>query len=238
MTEETIKKFNQALNLDPVKFASDPDAEQWAELFGVLSLGYHLLIVDVNQARQTIHDFSDLNKDQKVSRIIEINNYVSRETEKLEFFYSLYGTRLQLHKIEQIVLNLPDIKSKIAFLYIVETGRYPEEDPEAFNQFSNNLIIKADPELQVENRLQQVMNDRNRLHLGSLEDRRGRVGGAVSAQEVEAYLRRSQPMPTNPNYANPNKPGKVASSRNANLVQPQQPPAARPYPPRNQPPRR
>jgi len=82
--------------------------------------------------------------------------------------------------------SLPDSKSKLEFLFMLATGLTPDEDPLRFQQFIINNLYEFDPEFYTQERLRQAFFDnRNRLHLGTLEDRQQRV---VTAVDLQNYL--------------------------------------------------
>lgn len=198
--DQAVEYFAQYFRLDLTSFGALPDNEQWSELFWILSVAFFNKLVSDESIQTTIQTFQDLTSSQKTDRLIEIRNFVEREMEELEFFNSVYGKRLDLYKIEQIVENLPDLKSKISFLFALETGKSSKEDPVGFDLFVSNLLVEIEPELQVQNRLQKAMNNNSRLNLGSMEDRLSR---AISAEEVAAYIQNNQQNNQNRSMQNP-----------------------------------
>lgn len=220
MNEEVIQQFYNTFGIDPASFTKAENPEQWIELFAVLAFAWRFKFAESDRIYQEIDTFGSLNSDQKTARIIELNNYFSQQAEELYKFDDLYGDRLFFHTIETTVANLPRIEDKISYLFTIDTGFTPEQDPERFGEYAYALLKSLDPELAVDDRLKTVMNDRNRLHLGTTEARRSR---AISAEEVQNYIQNRPGMPN----SQPSAP----SGRNANLVQPQLPQV----PPQNRP---
>lgn len=200
---EVMRLFADRFRLDLRSFAELPDAEQWTELLVLLAICHYFQFVSDENVNNTIQNFYNLNSKQKYDQLVQIHNFLDRQLEDLDFFESVYGDILDFYRIEKIVEILPDLKSKIAFLYVIETGMTPEEDPDGFDMFAADLLIRADPELQVQARIQNAMNSRNRLNLGPIESRLAR---AVSAEEINTYLRQNLQNPPDQSNWSPNQP--------------------------------
>ncbi len=190
MTEEQIiQTFIEDFKINLEEFAKMEDPGYWDYLLWLLAVGYYFEIFEYDYVQNVILNFGDLDRDGKNRQINMIENYLQVQLKELDLFYKVYGDKLDMFRIESIVQSLPDAKSKLEFLFTVTTGLYPEEDPVGFDNFVMEIMREFDPDAHIQARLQQALSDRNRLNLGSLEERQSRV---ISAQDLEAYLNRLQ----------------------------------------------
>ncbi len=190
MTEEQIiQKFIEDFKINLEEFAKMEDPEYWDYLLWLLAVGYYFEIFEYRYVQNVILNFGDLDRAGKNRQINMLENYLRVELKELDLFYKVYGDKLDMFRIETIAQNLPDAKSKLEFLFTVTTGLYPEEDPVGFDNFVMEIMREFDPDAHIQARIQKALSDRNRLNLGSLEERQSRV---ISAQDLEAYLNRLQ----------------------------------------------
>jgi len=144
--------------------------------------------------RQVIDNFNQLDIKAKQVQINQLDVFLAQKLNELKLFYDVYGDKLEEDMLTMMYESLPDSKSKLEFLFMLATGLTPDEDPLRFQQFIINNLYEFDPEFYTQERLRQVFFDnRNRLHLGTLEDRQQRV---VTAVDLQNYLnsRRGRPV--------------------------------------------
>lgn len=244
-----IEKFIADLQINLDFFENDKDYEIWMDILGFLATAYNYKVMSAEECVKQINFVKLLDKDEKWLYYNNIQVEYGKLIEDEIIFYNVFGDDLIKVLLEGIFNQLPDPKSKIELLYYIETGQNPTDNPVDFDIYVKNFLYAGDPELQAQQRLQQAMSDRNQVHLGTIDDRANR-SRAISAEEVQQYLQYSQqqqnqvkqpqqtPQPqlnqrhpqVPPNRVplqNPNARFR-APVRNANLVQPQNPPN---YPP-------
>jgi len=191
---EILEKFFNDFVIDPNNYVGRDDDYYWFELFWHLAVGYHFKLFEPNYIRQVINNFDQLDRKGKQMQINQLDVFLTQKLNELKFFYDVYGDKLEEDMLTAMYESLPDSKSKLEFLFMLATGLTPDEDPLRFQQFIIDNLYEFDPEFQAQERLRQAFFDnRNRLHLGTLEDRQQRV---VTAADLQNYLnsRRGRPV--------------------------------------------
>jgi hypothetical protein len=194
LSSRILGKFFKDFAIDPNSYIGRDDDYYWMELFWHLAVGYHFQLLEPSYIRQVIDNFNQLDIKAKQVQINQLDVFLTQKLNELKLFYDVYGDKLEEDMLTMMYESLPDSKSKLEFLFMLATGLTPDEDPLRFQQFIINNLYEFDPEFHTQERLRQVFFDnRNRLHLGTLEDRQQRV---VTAADLQNYLnsRRGRPV--------------------------------------------
>jgi len=181
-----LGQFFEDFAIDPNNYIGRDDDYYWMELFWHLAVGYHFQLLEPSYIRQVIDNFNQLDIKAKQVQINQLDVFLAQKLNELKLFYDVYGDKLEEDMLTMMYESLPDSKSKLEFLFMLATGLTPDEDPLRFQQFIIDNLYEFDPEFYTQERLRQVFFDnRNRLHLGTLEDRQQRV---VTAVDLQNYL--------------------------------------------------
>jgi hypothetical protein len=186
LSSRILGQFFEDFAIDPNNYIGRDDDYYWMELFWHLAVGYHFQLLEPSYIRQVIDNFNQLDIKAKQVQINQLDVFLTQKLNQLKLFYDVYGDKLEEDMLTMMYESLPDSKSKLEFLFMLATGLTPDEDPLRFQQFIINNLYEFDPEFYTQERLRQVFFDnRNRLHLGTLEDRQQRV---VTAVDLQNYL--------------------------------------------------
>jgi len=194
LSSRILGQFFKDFAIDPNNYIGRDDDYYWMELFWHLAVGYHFQLLEPSYIRQVIDNFNQLDIKAKQVQINQLDVFLTQKLNELKLFYDVYGDKLEEDMLTMMYESLPDSKSKLEFLFMLATGLTPDEDPLKFQQFIINNLYEFDPEFHTQERLRQAFFDnRNRLHLGTLEDRQQRV---VTAVDLQNYLnsRRGRPV--------------------------------------------
>jgi len=186
LSSRILGQFFKDFAIDPNNYIGRDDDYYWMELFWHLAVGYHFQLLEPSYIRQVIDNFNQLDIKAKQVQINQLDVFLAQKLNELKLFYDVYGDKLEEDMLTMMYESLPDSKSKLEFLFMLATGLTPDEDPLKFQQFIIDNLYEFDPEFSTQERLRQAFFDnRNRLHLGTLEDRQQRV---VTAVDLQNYL--------------------------------------------------
>ncbi len=194
LSSRILSQFFKDFAIDPNNYIGRDDDYYWMELFWHLAVGYHFDLFEPSYIRQVISNFDQLDRKGKQMQINQLDVFLAQKLNELKLFYDVYGDKLEEDLVIMMYESLPDSKSKLEFLFMLATGLTPDEDPLKFQQFIIDNLYEFDPEFRTRERLRQAFFDnRNRIHLGTLEDRQQRV---VTAADLQNYLnsRRGRPV--------------------------------------------